>query len=102
MKAIFRLAVFFVIALLATPVAADYFVGSELDRMSTDEPHMFHGYVAGVLDMRPEGMACIPEEVRVSQSVAIVKKYLADHPNQWHRAGKILVVAALVEAFPCK
>jgi hypothetical protein len=45
---------------------------------------------------------CIPPEVGVSQAVAVVKKYLNDHPEKLHLGDSVLVRVALVEGFPCR
>jgi hypothetical protein len=45
---------------------------------------------------------CIPIEVTVSQAVAVIKKYLNDHPEKLHMGDSVLVRVALVEGFPCR
>jgi hypothetical protein len=68
------------------------------------------GYVIGVADTMsdagwnadaPTVKACIPQGVVVGQLVGVVRKYLADHPEQLHAQAMHLVVFALVKAFPC-
>ena len=44
---------------------------------------------------------CIPEKVIGGQIEAIVKKYLANHPENLHLPGSLSVILALKEAFPC-
>jgi hypothetical protein len=68
------------------------------------------GYVSGIDDgieiasgtrntARPY---CIPEGVTTGQGVRVVVKWLSDHPDKLHNTGRILVVASLADAFPCK
>lgn len=85
---------------------ADYFDGNDLKRlMESDRPQdvgMFRGYVAGVQDLDNNVLFCVPENVKLSQSSAIVQKYFADNPQTWHLSAKELVVGALQKSFPCK
>lgn len=43
-----------------------------------------------------------PEGVKSSQLVAVIRKYLSDHPERFHHEAHLLVVDALHEAFPCR
>lgn len=45
---------------------------------------------------------CIPYEVTTSKAVAVVKKYLNDHPEKLHMGDTVLIRVALVEGFPCR
>jgi hypothetical protein len=48
-----------------------------------------------------EGKACIEVDIDPAQLIAVVNKYLADHPELWNRGASWLVRNALIEAFPC-
>lgn len=41
-----------------------------------------------------------PNDLSMHQTLAIVKKYLADHPQKWHEPANFLIFTALLEAFP--
>jgi Rap1a immunity proteins len=47
------------------------------------------------------GRPCLTTEIKTSQAVRIVVKYLNDHPEQLHHDDSLLVVVALKTAFPC-
>ena len=48
-----------------------------------------------------EGKACIAVDVDPAQLIAVVNKYLANHPELWNRGASWLVRNALIQAFPC-
>ena len=48
-----------------------------------------------------EGKACIEVDIDPAQLIAVVNKYLADHPELWNRGASWLVRNALIGAFPC-
>jgi hypothetical protein len=48
-----------------------------------------------------EGKACIEVDIDPAQLIAVVNKYLADHPELWNRGASWLVRNALIEAYPC-
>jgi len=85
---------------------ADYFDGNDLKKMMDSDRlqdiGMFRGYVAGVQDFNNEVLFCVHENVKLSQSSAIVQKYFSDNPQTWHLSAKELVVRALQKSFPCK
>lgn len=60
---------------------------------------LFIGYVTGVADSL-SGFYC-PGSATIRQIVAVVKKSMAAHPEDWAKSGNILVATALVTAFPC-
>ena len=80
-------------------VQADYFDGGELEKMLDSkvlhEQAMGRGYVAGVQDWMLGEYVCVPEEVLMSQASAIVSKYLAAKPEEWHLPEKQAVLRAL-------
>ena len=62
-------------------------------------------YVIGVSDaliaVKPN-LFCAPLGITVDQEVAVVVKYLRDHPETWHYSVSSEVGVALKKAFPCK
>jgi hypothetical protein len=44
---------------------------------------------------------CPPQESNGAQILAIVEKYMKDHPEVWHYRAQPLIAAALRESFPC-
>jgi hypothetical protein len=48
-----------------------------------------------------EGKACIEADIAPAQLIAVVNKYLVDHPELWNRGASWLVRNALIPAFPC-
>jgi hypothetical protein len=46
--------------------------------------------------------SCVPDDVKLVQLKAVVKKWLREHPAEWHYFAAGLVAAALQEAFPCR
>jgi Rap1a immunity proteins len=67
------------------------------------------GYVTAVADImsQPEwpysqqAKACLVPEVERGQLVAVVKRYVAEHPEQLHYTAFSVVAVALAQAFPC-
>lgn len=92
--------------LFAGAAWADYFDRNSLKKLMDSErtidEAMYRGYVAGVQDSYNGVLFCVHEGVRMSQASAIVKKYFADNPKNWHMAAQQLVINALTESFPCK
>ena len=63
------------------------------------------GYVPALADVMATPLAiraCIPNGVKLSQTVAIVTKALRDHPEQLHYSANSTAMVALSAAFPCK
>jgi hypothetical protein len=87
-------------------VLADYFDGNDLYQLAESKNSqnytLFKGYVAGVQDVNNGVLFCVDENVKLSQSSEIVRKYLSDNPQKWHLAANQLIVNALLIAFPCK
>lgn len=46
------------------------------------------------------GLRKKPTNLSMHQTLAIVKKYLADNPQKWHEPASLLIFTALLEAFP--
>jgi hypothetical protein len=66
------------------------------------------GYIGGTLDMARGvdkalklQMACQPKGVTGDQLIAMVIKYLADHPEQLHYDAASLIWEMYTKAFPC-
>jgi len=87
-------------------------LGSDLVRDCSASQNYFSygscsGYLMGVADMmaQPEwsypAKACFPDEVVRGQLIAIVKKYISNHPDQLQSPALDIVAAALAQAFPC-
>jgi hypothetical protein len=61
------------------------------------------GYVRGVSDTLTVVMPkCVPSSASPGQKMAIVRKFLDEHPELWDLAGASLVVVALKTAFSCE
>jgi hypothetical protein len=61
-----------------------------------------HGIMAADL-RRVSQTFCMPSpDVTNSQVVRIIRKYIADHPEEAHEVTSVLAVEALRKAFPCK
>ena len=46
--------------------------------------------------------ACAPDGVKLGQLKGVVKKWLREHPAEWHYFAAGLVAASFQEAFPCR
>ena len=53
---------------------------------------------AGLQDAKP--LIETPVEAKQDQLIAVVLKYLNDHPNEHHKPAALLVILALKQAFP--
>ena len=116
---ILGLAVGLAVLLTAGEGRADLYSGQDLneacnagDTFSTGE---CVGYIGGVYDagkVLDRGTkkrqwnggwtACVPEGVKAGQLMEVVKKWLREHPSEWHLGAGGLVAAAFDEAFPCR
>ena len=97
----------------ATPAQAD-FTGNTL-KDACDSPSqtagsgMCFGYIAGTLDSFREinrlrlekPWFCEPPDVTGEQIVAMVRKFLADHPEKLHLQAASLISAMMANTFPC-
>jgi hypothetical protein len=101
---------------LSTPAAAeDYLTGNQMyDSCSVEGNVWCIGYVSGVIQgwqaalsgessisARESYGLCIPDAVTVNQAVAVVARYLRDHPEERHWDAQFLVIIAVREAWPC-
>lgn len=60
------------------------------------------GYVSGVADSYQGDVVCLPTGATVGQLVAVTKKFLDEHPDQWNLPANLLVGRSLHLAFPCQ
>ncbi len=60
-------------------------------------------YILGVADtLQLEGKTCRPNsDAATMQTVAIARRYIASHPEEWGRHPSTIVRAALTKMFPC-
>lgn len=102
-----KIKIFVLIIALFIPILthADYFTGNDImdswDNKFHESNTMIRGYFAGVQDSYNGVHFCVDSKVKMSQAAEIVIKYMKDHPEKWHKAGKNLVLDALNKAFPC-
>jgi hypothetical protein len=61
----------------------------------------FRAYIHGVCDATRYTYN-IPDSVTLGQLVAVVSKYLKNHPEEWNDPAVVLVIKALKETFPLK
>jgi len=67
------------------------------------------GYISGIFDLghtvqsiTKSNKMCVPPDVSIKQLVAIVTKYLKDHPETWHDAASPTVLMIIGTTFPCQ
>jgi hypothetical protein len=78
-----------------------------LRRMMESKSPWDRGFVMGYLTAfsdatQSEGAVCLPEEgVSEYEMVAVVRKYIDDHPTTLHGLPGVAVVEALKAAYPC-
>lgn len=61
------------------------------------------GYILGVADtLQIDSKTCHgPSDLWTRETVAVVRKYVKDHPERWNIGAQFLVRDALIQAFPC-
>src|SRR5262245_12829484 len=108
------------VCLLLTSTAAQavglvWLLGNDLERKCNASAQDYFalgdcaGYVTAVADMmsQPEwpysqqAKACLVSSIERGQLVAVVKRYVAAHPEQLHFTAFSVVAVALAQAFPC-
>jgi hypothetical protein len=62
----------------------------------------YQGYVAGVSDATADILWQLKKNVNMGQIIAIVSKYIKNHPERWNEPAVVLVIDALKEVFPIK
>lgn len=76
---------------------------NQVEVTDSSDPGWCDGLVYGVWNaLGAFGIVCSPAEVKLSQVVLVVLKYLQDHPEQLHETQYRLVRKALVQVWPCK
>ena len=86
-------------ASLTSPVQAED--GKYLKKTCNARPAGYClGFVVGAYVVTAEPF-CNPPNIENKQLVAIVTKYLNDHPEKLHMDDGKLVVDAFIDAFPC-
>jgi hypothetical protein len=92
--------------------------GQELNEACSDEIYfnkgLCSGYINGVFDVAEVfdedpnksqwyggWTACVPAGVKVGQLVEVVKKWLREHPEDWHYNASSLVAEAFSKTWPC-
>ena len=105
------IAAFLISLWLLSPVHAEEPDGKVLFRMCNSEQNVVAClfYVSGFRDGLAMGMAadwrnelCLPGKLSGMQMVLIVQKFMRENPSRRHLPGEILVLEALLGAFPCK
>jgi hypothetical protein len=88
------------VASLTNPVQAED--GKYLKKTCNARPAGYcTGFVVGAYVVTAEPF-CNPPNITNKELVAIVTKYLNDHPENLHMDDGRLVVDAFIDAFPCK
>ena len=89
--------------------SSGYLTGDKLYEQCTSSSSslLCLGYVMGVSDaLQMAGLKlnvfCAPSSVTAHQELAVVVKYLRDHPETWHYSAASDIGVALAMAFPCK
>src|SRR6516164_4411237 len=86
--------------------SSTYLTGNKLyEECSTQDYSLCLGYVMGVsdaLNATKPNFFCAPPNIKAIQELAVVVKYLRDHPETWHYSAWTDVGVALAMAFPCK
>lgn len=61
-------------------------------------------YILGVADtLQIQEATCRPQsDVATAQTLAVVRRYLNEHPEQWNLHAAIVVAMAMKAAFPCR
>ena len=74
----------------------------------TESTALCMGYIGGSLDMTRglnkmfnNALLCEPSGVTGDQLIAMVIKYLSDHPEQLHFSAASLILNMYTNAFPC-
>lgn len=59
------------------------------------------GFVRGATALEQGRGFCLPANSNLGQLKDVYLKFLQDNPQARHRSGKLLLVAAMVQSFPC-
>lgn len=93
------------------PAYAGFQTGNDLLRWCTNTDNFSEGecggYIIGVADAQEffraanKSASCVPADVEAGQLRDVVVKYLQDNPNVRNLGASVLVMAAIVNAWPC-
>ena len=89
-------------------LSSGFLKGNKLYEQCTSSDLLFClGYVMGVSDALKLSalklnLFCSPSSVTAHQELAVVVKYLRDHPETWNYSAASDIGVALAMAFPCK
>ncbi|WP_366513046.1 Rap1a/Tai family immunity protein [uncultured Agrobacterium sp.] len=105
-----RLSVLAIALGLLAPVQAHaqvtfYVTGASLLTACEKDSLFCIGYVTGVIDGLTWGQPttlCIPDEVKNTQLVRVVKKYLQDNPGRLHLNATVQIADAVQGTWPCQ
>jgi hypothetical protein len=64
-------------------------------------PGQLMGYVLAVADVSSTLDTICAYSATNGQLVAVVSKYIDEHPKEWSQDAAIIIIRALAEAFPC-
>ena len=102
------LALLYMTWLTTVPARADMSGNDLKDNCGSMSNSLCTGYIVGTLDsMRTIGeeanapMFCLPPGVGEEQVTALVRKYLADHPERLRTRAASLIMNAMTGAYPC-
>ena len=103
------------ITILAAAPAQAFMPGKDLNRYCQDGPGSdrmaCYSWIDGAVNGIEFGASvskgtlkpfCVPKGVTLRQVGEIVKKWLGDHPEEWHQSAVFGVASAMRDAFPCR
>lgn len=121
-KSLFTMLILF--CLSSTSFAIDHLTGETLlenckvaidlldnnfGRVQTDSEYLqgtkggiCQGYLMSVNEMSPKQAYCMPDNVEMRRTIAMVVKYLKDHPKELKSPASGLVLKAYKSYFPCR
>lgn len=88
-------------------VSAQLWSGNDFTETCTQEPDDYTASICSsfIIGIAQAGVSnrvlCLPENATIGQTLAIGRNYIKDHPEKRHIAASELIVASLIEAFPC-
>lgn len=108
---------FWIVLAAATAHPADHYLslstisGGDIAQMCAQEPYSEQGvpldpcnsYILGVADtLQLQRATCRTQSNAATlQTVAIVRRYIKDHPEEWGSHPAFIIRKALGQAFPC-
>jgi hypothetical protein len=81
---------------------AEWLRESESSPESRYHTGLFRGFVSGVVDAGNKVAFCTGEGVTRGQFVAVVAKFVKEHPELWNHAADEIVTEAMRASFPCR